>query len=91
MATRSSDFKLHSSNFTLFVFFLLISCSAAQAALQGGCGKIDITPPLGITLIGSKGYPSDSIRDNLFAKAIVLSDGAETIAIVSTDLLYTPS
>ena len=45
---------------------------------------------MGITLIGSKGQPSDSIRDELFAKAMVLSDGHTTVAIVSADLLYAP-
>jgi neutral ceramidase len=61
-----------------------------HAALKGGCAKVNITPPLGITLIGSKGQPSDSIRDDLYAKAIILNDGTNTVAIVSADLLYTP-
>ncbi|MEN6335637.1 MAG: neutral/alkaline non-lysosomal ceramidase N-terminal domain-containing protein [Phycisphaerales bacterium] len=91
MDTRSSDFKLQTSNLTLLVILLSLAiCSIGWAQLRGGCARIDITPPLGITLIGSKGYPSDSIRDNLYAKAMVLSDGATTIAIVSSDLLYTP-
>jgi hypothetical protein len=61
-----------------------------QAALKGSCAKVDITPPLGITLIGSRGKPSDAIMDDLYAKALVLSDGSQTIAIISADLLYTP-
>ena len=63
---------------------------AGQAALKGGFAKVNITPPPGITLIGSKGKPSDDIIDELYAKALVLSDGNTTIAIVSADLLYTP-
>jgi len=63
---------------------------AGQAALKGGCAKVNITPPLGILLIGSKGQPSDDILDELYAKAMVLNDGNTTIAIVSADLLYTP-
>jgi hypothetical protein len=63
---------------------------AGEAALKGGCAKVNITPPLGIELIGSKGKPSDDIIDELYAKAIVLNDGKNTIAIVSADLLYTP-
>jgi hypothetical protein len=92
MAMRSSNFKLHTSNFTLLLalLFAQIACGTANAALRGGCAKIDITPPLGILLIGSKGQPSDAIRDPLFAKAMVLTDGSETVALVSADLLYTP-
>ncbi len=92
MATRSSDFKLHTSHFTLLLTLLFGSVmgGVSQAGLRGGCAKIDITPPLGILLIGSKGQPSDAIRDPLFAKAMVLSDGTTTVAIVSADLLYTP-
>jgi hypothetical protein len=62
----------------------------ARAVLKGGCAKVNITPPLGIPLIGSYGKPSDDILDELYAKALVLNDGNNTIAIVSADLLYTP-
>ena len=65
-------------------------CPCSHASLQGGCAKINITPPLGIPLIGSKGKPSDVILDELYAKALVLSDGRTILAIVSADLLYTP-
>jgi len=65
-------------------------CPAGQAALKGGCAKVNITPPLGIPLIGSYGKPSDDILDELYARALVLNDGNNTIAIVSADLLYTP-
>jgi len=65
-------------------------CLAGQAVLKGGCAKVNITPPLGIPLIGSYGKPSDDILDELYAKALVLNDGNNTIAIVSADLLYTP-
>lgn len=67
-----------------------VAGSVARAGLKGACAKVDITPPLGIPLIGSYGKPSDDVRDELYAKAMVLSDGVSTIAIVSADLLYTP-
>jgi len=63
---------------------------AGQAMLKGGCAKVNITPPLGIPLIGSYGKPSDDVLDELHAKALVLNDGSTTIAIVSVDLLYVP-
>ncbi|UCE47967.1 MAG: neutral/alkaline non-lysosomal ceramidase N-terminal domain-containing protein, partial [Phycisphaerales bacterium] len=69
---------------------LNIFCSSGQAALKGGCAKVNITPPLGIPLIGSYGKPSDEILDELYAKALVLDDGTNAVAILSADLLYTP-
>jgi hypothetical protein len=78
----------------LFVSVILLSshilCPNVYASLKAGCSKVNITPPLGIPLIGSKGKPSDDIIDELYAKALVLNDGRTTIAIVSADLLYTP-
>ncbi len=79
---------------TLLASVILLSshifCPAGQASLRGGCSKVNITPPLGIPLIGSYGKPSDDILDELYAKALVLNDGSTTIAIVSADLLYSP-
>ena len=76
----------------LFVVLLMVDvfCPASQAALKGGCGKVDITPPVGIALIGSYGKASEDVLDELYARALVLDDGGTTIAIVSADLLYTP-
>ncbi|MDI9432798.1 MAG: neutral/alkaline non-lysosomal ceramidase N-terminal domain-containing protein [Planctomycetota bacterium] len=68
----------------------LCACSMSRAALRAGCAKVDITPPLGLKLIGSQGKPSDSVLDELYGRALVLSDGANTVAIVSVDLLYSP-
>jgi neutral ceramidase len=93
MRAHSSDFELQTSNFTLqflipLAVILLLSGSISRAALRGGCSKINITPPLGTTLIGSRGQPSDMVMDDLYAKAMVLSDGTNTVAILSIDLLY---
>lgn len=77
---------------TIFLFGLvpLGVSSVGRAALKGGCATVEITPPLGIPLIGSKGQPSDSVMDALHARAMVLSDGRRSVAIVSAELLYTP-
>jgi len=64
--------------------------SVSRAELRGGCAKVNITPPLGIPLIGSYGKPSDDVLDELYAKALVFDDGNNTLIIVSCDLLYTP-
>ncbi len=78
----------------LLVSVILLSshivCRAGQATLRGGCSKVNITPPLGIPLIGSYGKPSDDIIEELYAKALVLNDGRTTIVIISADLLYVP-
>jgi len=69
----------------------LPAASAVKSTvLKGGCGKVNITPPLGIPLIGSYGKPSDDVLDELYAKALVLDDGNNTLVIISCDLLYTP-
>jgi neutral ceramidase len=76
--------------FLIALLILHIFCPGARAELKGGCAKLNITPPLGIPLIGSYGKPSDDILDELYAKALVLDDGDNTLVIVSCDLLYTP-
>ena len=95
MSTCTSDFRLQTPDFKHelvgpLVLMVLLSCPVSQAALKGGSAKVNITPPLGVTLIGSYGKPSDTVMDDLYAKALVLSDGRNTIAIVSADLLYAP-
>ncbi|MHC4542151.1 MAG: neutral/alkaline non-lysosomal ceramidase N-terminal domain-containing protein [Planctomycetota bacterium] len=72
------------------LFVVFVFCSSAAAELKGGCAKVNITPPLGIPLIGSKGQPSDDVLDELHARSLVLDDGANTVALVSVDLLYSP-
>ena len=55
----------------LLVFIVLlvesILCPAGQAALKGGCAKVNITPPVGVWLsgYGSRDKPSDDIEDEL--------------------------
>ncbi|MBN1817247.1 MAG: neutral/alkaline non-lysosomal ceramidase N-terminal domain-containing protein [Sedimentisphaerales bacterium] len=67
-------------------------CPAAFAVVKGGCAKVNITPPVGVWLsgYGSRDKPSDGIADELFARALVLDDGNDTIAIVCSDLLWVP-
>lgn len=83
-------------NFTLLFSVVLLSapifCPVCQAALRGGCAKVNITPPVGVWLsgYGSRDKPSDSIIDELYAKSLVLDDGNNAIAIVSADLLWVP-
>ena len=70
------------------VFF----CSVSRAALKGGCAKVNITPPVGTWLsgYGARDKPSDGIVDELYARALVLDNGGNSIAIISVDLLWIP-
>jgi len=79
----------------LLIGIVLLNCiyaPAGRAALRGGAAKVDITPPVGVWLSGyrSREKPSDAIADKLYAKALVLDDGRNRIAIVSADLLWVP-
>ena len=54
-----------------------------------GVSKVNITPPIGIDLtgFGFRDRPSEGIHDELYAKALVLDNGKEKVAIVTCDLL----
>ena len=56
--------------------------------LFAGVAKVIITPPIGIPLAGygERDKLSTAIHDELYAKALVLSDGKTKAAIVTTDL-----
>ncbi len=57
--------------------------------LQAGWSRIDITPPVGVDLCGFGGRPgpSEGIHDRLLAKALCLSDGRATVALITADLI----
>jgi len=69
-----------------------IYCSACRAALKGGCAKVNITPPVGAWLSGYGGRdkPSEGVVDELYARALVLDNRSNSIAIISVDLLWIP-
>src|SRR5689334_882485 len=62
-------------------------CMATR--LRAGAARVEITPPIGIDLTGylARQNPSDSVRDPLFVRALVLDDGDSQVALVSCDLL----
>jgi hypothetical protein len=51
-----------------------------------GAAEAKITPPVGIPLLGPQA-PSTGVHDELFARALVLSDGHERVALVCLDLV----
>ena len=71
----------------------LVAPSAADAAsLRAGVGRSDVEPPTGFPTMGY--VRSDAIargqHTRLFARAIVLQSGDRKLALVATDLGFTP-
>ncbi|MEA2062920.1 MAG: hypothetical protein U9P14_04415, partial [Gemmatimonadota bacterium] len=66
-----------------------LSAGKEEGRLRGGTAKVNINPPVGCWLSGweIRDKPSQGISDNLYAKALVLSDGSTEVAIVSADLV----
>lgn len=58
--------------------------------ILAGAAKVDITPPIGVYLDGyaKRKGPSQGIHDNLFARALYITDGNTSLAIVACDLCW---
>src|SRR3954471_19525921 len=75
---------------------VVLACAAASparaAVLQAGVGRSDVTPPTGFPTFG---YVRDDAiargqHTRLYARAVVLQQGARKLALVTTDLGLTP-
>ena len=81
---------------TLLIAAVLIGATPAfaeRAVLKAGVARVEITPSVGTPLAGySKrhGQPSTGIRDPLYVRALVLTQGQETAVFVSGDMLIFP-
>jgi neutral ceramidase len=69
------------------------NCSASNClkkSLKIGLAEAVVTPPVGVKLSGfsSRTEPSISILDNLYAKALVMDDSRQRLALVVCDLLW---
>jgi len=67
-----------------------IRVSGKSRGLTAGIAKNEITPPWGTPLAGfgkRKGKPSIGVLDPLWAHTLVVSDGEDTVAFVSLDLM----
>jgi hypothetical protein len=58
----------------------------SNAKLLGGAAEIAITPPLGAPTLGTI-QRSTGVHDDLHARALVLNDGKQPVAILSLDLI----
>ena len=75
------------------VLFPLARLAAAPAdgGIAAGVGSVDITPPEPVVLAGSPNpQKSSSVDRRLFVKALVLSAGGRTVAMVTLDTLKYP-
>jgi hypothetical protein len=82
---------LRFSSFLLPLAFLLCP-RATWAVLRAGAAAVEITPPAGTPLGGygdRRGAPSTGVHDPIHAKALVLSNGGDPVALVATDLIGT--
>ena len=69
------------------------SPAAAQAAARfhAGAATSNITPPLGGAIVGGWApFPATDIHDELYARCLVLDDGATRLALVVVDSLGVP-
>jgi hypothetical protein len=60
--------------------------------LQAGAARVSITPPVGVPLAGyfaaeGRTETAHAIHDELYARALVLDDGEQCVAIVTLDLI----
>lgn len=63
----------------------------AERGLRAGAARGDITPDLGIMIVGGfSPYPAKHVHDPLFVRALVLDDGARRIAFAICDNLGMP-
>ncbi len=72
---------IFAASYSLFAF-------AQTATLSAGAARVDITPPPGIELwgYGNRSGPATGVLDPLYARALVLDDGRNAVAIVTLDL-----
>lgn len=56
--------------------------------MRAGCARLAITPPLGISLAGfsARTAGAQGVHDDLYARAVVIEDGATRLALAVCDL-----
>ena len=81
---------------SLFAFFPLLGVAKVSAASRAvwlvAAGKTDITPDLAHETIwlagfGASGRKPTGIHDHLYARALLVSDGHKTVALVAVDTI----
>jgi hypothetical protein len=71
--------------------FHVFGADEAKREFRAGADRADITPPLGILIVGSfNPTPATHIHDPLFARTLVLDDGTTRLAFVVVDNVGLP-
>src|SRR4051794_7206053 len=79
------------------VVLVLAGTAAAADALSVGFGEVDVSPEIGKKPVLLAGFGKDrratKVHDPITARAVVLSDGKDKIALVAVDVvgLFLPS
>ena len=75
----------------LFTMLIMVACQqekSEEPSLQAGVSAANINPPLGAFIAGDKQNRTfTAVHDSLFAKAVVISNGNEHLAIVTLDCI----
>ena len=63
---------------------------AARRNWRAGVAQIDVSPPLGVQIVGYPTVirPNTGVHDPLFADCLVLADGSTKVALLTADLVY---
>jgi Neutral/alkaline non-lysosomal ceramidase, N-terminal len=65
-----------------------LAADARAQALKAGAATSNITPPLGLDIVGGfSPFPSTNVHDELFARCLVLDDGKTRLALAVCDLV----
>lgn len=68
--------------------------TSEPGTLQAGWARRNITPPIGAPMGGYSGRKNDKkstgVRDELYVRAMALSDGVDTAVLVGSDMLIVP-
>ena len=78
-------------SFTLALVAVIFVGSESMAGIRGGVARIDLTPPTGHSMsgYGARRGVSSGVLDPLFAQALTLDDGKQSVALVTLDLIFT--
>ncbi|NLB40686.1 MAG: hypothetical protein GX815_00200, partial [Clostridiales bacterium] len=59
-----------------------------MSQFKSGFARLDVTPPLGVLMAGSfSERKAEGILDNLYATAVAVNDGLNTVVVISIDML----
>jgi neutral ceramidase len=70
----------------LLLILACLACSAGE--FRAGAARINLDPPLGLPMVGYGARNAQGLLDPLQARALVLSDGTRTLALVTLDLCF---